>query len=59
MNWKTRDIFKRARTTIRDECVFTRDQIAILDELVTVFEQALEHEIRCTSVSINHNYQSQ
>ena len=54
MNWQTEKIFETAQDKIKDEGVFTPDQIVVLEAVVDLLKKAIETEIRCISSHINH-----
>ena len=56
MNWQTEKILERAREEIRDEGVFTPDQINALERMIDRISEAMDKESSCISAAINHTY---
>lgn len=54
MNWQTKEILKKAKDEINDETVFSGDQIALLHDLISNIEKAIDKEAKCSTASVGY-----
>lgn len=55
MNWQTENIIRDLRNeTIASRDAFTPDQMAVLENMIDRFEEALEKESACIQAGVNH-----